>query len=151
MGKALALAETAALHDEIPVGAALYHPPTHTWISEAHNATTTSGPEVLQGTPLAHAELLAITLALKKHRQPFLSDCTLYVTLEPCPLCAAALSMVRLGTLVFGAYNPKGGAITHGPRLYESDALSYKPHVVEGVRAEEAGKLLKAYFQTKRG
>ncbi len=143
MKLALHQAKQSFIRDEVPVGAVLYHEPLDRVIFEGHNLTQTLG------TPLAHAEMLAIQEGLRTLQTPFLTDCTLYVTLEPCAFCAAGLILARMGRVVFGAYNPKGGALVHGPRLFDTSP-SFAPAYVGGVREDEAGQLLQTFFTQKR-
>ena len=131
--------------DEVPVGAVLVDQKTDKILHACHNRTKA------YQSPLAHAEIQALEIGMQQKGAPFLTDCTLYVTLEPCPLCAAALSFARIGQVVFGAFNPKGGAIVHGPRLFESPSLSYHPPVIGGVLETECAALLKRFFRQKRG
>ncbi|MGB0919123.1 MAG: nucleoside deaminase [Holosporaceae bacterium] len=144
MQQALTQARTAFDCDETPVGALLFDTKRQKIIATAHNKSQ-SGQN-----PLQHAEMLVIQKAITQNRAPYLEAHTLYVTLEPCCLCAAAMSMARVETLVFGAYNPKGGAVVHGPHLFENAALSFKPQVIGGVLEQEASKLLQAFFKQKR-
>jgi tRNA(adenine34) deaminase len=174
MQKALEEARNALKKGEIPVGATLVHTDSNTLIASAHNRTTP--PERLQQnkhtlsavdspntnvsplqttcpithTPLGHAEMLVILKGLQHTQSTFLTAYTLYVTLEPCAFCASAIALSRVGCVVFGAYNPKGGALTHGPRIIENRAFSYTPQVIEGVSGKTAEQLLKNYFSDKR-
>ncbi|TGW15214.1 nucleoside deaminase [bacterium NHP-B] len=143
MKRALHQAKQGLMRDEVPVGVVLYHEPLSRVIFEGHNLTQTLN------TPLAHAEMLAIQEGLRALKAPFLTDCTLYVTLEPCAFCAAGLILSRVGRVVFGAYNPKGGALVHGPHLFDTSP-SFAPSYVGGVREDEAGQLLQTFFQQKR-
>lgn len=144
MQQALAEARKAFDCDETPVGALLFDTKRQKTIAKAHNQSQRGQ------NPLQHAEMLVIQKALTHNKKPYLEAHTLYVTLEPCCLCAAALSMARVETLVFGAYNPKGGAVVHGPHLFENAALSFKPQVIGGVLEQEASNLLQAFFKQKR-
>ena len=139
MAHALHQARQAFENDEVPVGAVLIHK-IQGVIFEGHNLVEKTG------NPLDHAEMLAIRAGQKTLNLPFLEDCTLYVTLEPCLVCAAALIAVRLPNLVFGAYNPKGGAVVHGPAL-GGDRLPY----VGGVLEARCGDILQKFFTQKRG
>ncbi len=144
MQQALAEARKAFDCDETPVGALLFDTKRQKTIAKAHNQSQRGQ------NPLQHAEMLVLQKALTHNKEPYLEAHTLYVTLEPCCLCAAAISMARVETLVFGAYNPKGGAVVHGPHLFENAALSFKPQVIGGVLEQEASKLLQTFFKQKR-
>lgn len=144
-GMALALqqARMAAARGEVPVGAVLLDSKGAV-LAQAGNRV-----EELQD-PSAHAEMLVMREAVRQRQGHRLADCTLVVSLEPCPMCAAAMAHFRVGRLVFGAYDPKGGAVEHGPRLpYLAEAL-HRPNIVGGVREQEAAALLKSFFQTLR-
>src|SRR4051794_24972367 len=99
----------------------------------------------------AHAELLALRAAAAARGTPRLPDCDLVVTLEPCPMCAQAISLFRIRRLVFGAYDPKGGGVEHGARVFDAASCHHRPEVIGGVRESEAGALLKAFFAAQRG
>jgi cytosine deaminase len=99
----------------------------------------------------AHAELLAMRAAARLVGGPRLVGCTLVVTLEPCPMCAAAIGLFRVERLVFGAYDPKGGGVDHGPRVYDAPGCLHRPEVVGGVCETEAAALLVRFFETRRG
>ena len=143
MEQALIQARAAQSLDEVPIGGILYHLPSKENLFQGHNTTRATQ------NPLTHIEMLAIKHGLKKLGGPFLENCVLYVTLEPCAMCAAALSLARLDMLVFGAYNPKGGAVTHGARLFET-SHGFKPKVLGGVLEDASARLLKKFFQKKR-
>jgi tRNA(adenine34) deaminase len=100
--------------------------------------------------PTAHAEMLALRAAAAARGEPRLPDCDLVVTLEPCPLCAAAVSLFRVRRLVFGAYDPKGGGVEHGPRAFDAPGCLHRPEVVGGVCEQEAAVLLRGFFQARR-
>ena len=138
---ALALARKAAQKDEVPVGAVIV------WrgavIAKAYNLRET------KKNPLVHAEILAIAEAARKLKRWRLSGCTLYVTLEPCPMCAGAIVNARIDTVIFGAYDPKGGAFGSLYNLAEG-RLNHSPSVTGGIMAEESSNLLKQYFKGKR-
>lgn len=143
MDMALLQARLAAARGEVPVGAVLL---------DAHGAVLAQAGnrvEELQD-PSAHAEMLVMREAVRQRQGRRLADCTLVVSLEPCPMCAAAMAHFRVGRLVFGAYDPKGGAVEHGPRLpFRAEAL-HRPEIVGGVCEREAAGLLKRFFQTLR-
>ena len=99
----------------------------------------------------AHAEMLALRAAARRLGTPRLVGCDLVVTLEPCPMCAAALSHFRIRRLVFGAYDPKGGGVEHGLRVFEARGCLHRPEVVGGVRETECAALLRGFFTGLRG
>jgi tRNA(adenine34) deaminase len=94
----------------------------------------------------AHAELLAMRAAAAARGETRLPDCTLVVTLEPCPMCAAAASHFRIRRLVFGAYDPKGGGVEHGPRIFDATTCLHRPEVIGGVREQDCAALLREFF-----
>lgn len=143
MARALAEAEAAAARGEVPVGAVVTGP-DGTVLAAAGNRV-----EELND-PSAHAEILAIRAAAAKIGSPRLIDCDLHVTLEPCPMCAQAISFARIRRLVFGAYDPKGGGVEHGPRIYGQPTCHHAPEVVGGVEESRAGDLLRSFFQDRR-
>lgn len=143
MEMALKEAEEAALRGEVPVGAVLVGPSGEV-LTKAGNRT-----EEL-ADPTAHAEVLAIRQAAAMRRSPRLADCDLYVTLEPCAMCAAAISFARLRRVVFGAYDPKGGAVEHGPRFFSQPTCHHAPEVIGGVEETRCGKILKKFFEERR-
>jgi len=144
MDLAFAEAEAAATRGEVPVGAVLVDAETGRVLAAAGNRT-----EEL-ADPTAHAEVLAIRTAAAARGRPRLPDCDLYVTLEPCALCAAAISFARIRRLVFGAYDPKGGAVEHGPRFYGQKTCHHRPAVEGGVGAERSAEMLRAFFRARR-
>lgn len=141
---ALAEAEAAAARGEVPVGAVLVDAASGEVIARAGNRV-----EELQD-PTAHAEILALRAAAGARRQKWLEGCDLYVTLEPCPMCAAAISLARLRRLYFGAYDPKGGGVDHGARVFDQPTCHHRPEVYGGIRESAAGELLKAFFRDRR-
>lgn len=140
---ALTEARLAAQRGEVPVGAVLLDGQGNIL---ARDGNRTEG--LCDAT--AHAEMLVMRLAAELRGSPRLPDCTLVVTLEPCPMCAAAISAFRLRRVVFGAYDPKGGGIDHGPRLYEAPGSHHRPEVIGGVRETEAAALLRDFFSALR-
>jgi tRNA(Arg) A34 adenosine deaminase TadA len=100
--------------------------------------------------PTAHAEILALRAAAARLGSPRLPGCTLTVTLEPCPMCAQAASFFRVRRLVFGAYDPKGGGIDHGPRIFAATSCHHAPEVVGGVRETDCADLLRHFFAARR-
>ena len=141
MAEAIAQAKKAVKKDEVPVGAVIVR--DGRIIARAYNRRET------RRNPLAHAEILAIKQAARRLGGWRLSGCTLYVTLEPCPMCAGAIINARIDEVVFGAYDPKAGAFGSLYNLAEG-RLNHTPRVIGGVLAEEASGLLKSYFQGKR-
>jgi tRNA(adenine34) deaminase len=141
MRAAIEMAKKAAARDEVPVGAVIVH--KGRIISRAHNLRET------KRDPLAHAEILAIRKAAKKLRGWRLEGCTLYVTLEPCPMCAGAAVNSRIENVVFGAYDAKAGAFGTMYDLAEGK-LNHTPGVTGGVLKDECAALLKEYFSKKR-
>jgi tRNA(adenine34) deaminase len=142
---ALVAAQAAAEAGETPVGAVVVDPATGEVI-----ATGANGP-IGSHDPTAHAEIVALRAAAARLGNYRLTDLTLVVTLEPCAMCAGAISHARIGRLVFGAEDPKGGAVVHGPRFFEQPTCHWRPEVVGGVLAEESSALLKGFFRARRG
>ncbi|WP_109118475.1 nucleoside deaminase [Azospirillum sp. TSO22-1] len=145
MSLALAEAEAAAARGEVPVGAVLVDPATGAVLGRAGNRT-----EELKD-PTAHAEVLAIREACAALGEPRLPGLDLYVTLEPCALCAAAISFARLRRVYFGAYDPKGGGVEHGPRFYTQPTCHHAPDVYGGIDETRAADLLRGFFRERRG
>jgi tRNA(adenine34) deaminase len=143
MERALALARAAAERGEVPIGAVILGPDGAV-LAEAANRCEADGD------PTAHAELLAIRAAARKLGVPRLVDCDLYVTLEPCPMCAQAISFARLKRLHYGASDPKGGGVEHGPRIFEQPTCHHRPDVYPGIAEREAAELLRAFFKERR-
>jgi len=144
MQRALELAQQAADQDEVPIGAIIVDPQTEEIIAEAHNLSE-------HGTnACGHAELLVMQKACDKLGAKRLWNMDLYVTLEPCTMCAAAISFMRIKNLYFGAIDEKGGAVVSGIRFYEQATCHHKPEVHSGLCAEECGRLLKDFFKAKR-
>ena len=144
MGLALARAQAAAADGETPVGAVIVDPATDQVIAEAANAP------IAGHDPTAHAEIAAIRTAGAKLGNYRLTGMELYVTLEPCAMCAGAISHARLGRVIYAASDPKGGAVEHGPCFFEQPTCHWRPEVTGGVRAEEASKMLKDFFRARR-
>ena len=141
----LALAEAEAARDlgEVPIGAVVVGAGGEV-LARAGNRT------VALRDPTTHAELLAIRDACAKLGSERLVDCDLYVTLEPCAMCAAAISFARIRRLYFGAPDPKGGAVEHGPRFFEQPSCHHAPEVIGGVGDARAAALLKEFFAARR-
>jgi tRNA(adenine34) deaminase len=140
----LALKEAARAYDlnEVPVGALIVH--QNTIIAKGFNQM-----EKLQD-PTAHAEMIAITAAASHQQSRRLTGCTMYVTLEPCPMCAGAIVMARIPTLVFGAFDPKAGACGTLFNIVDEKRLNHRPHVISGVLDAECEAILKDFFKEKR-
>ena len=145
MDLALAEAEAAAARGEVPVGAVVVDPATGALLGRAGNRT-----EELND-PTAHAEVLAIRQACASLGEPRLPGLDLYVTLEPCALCAAAISFARLRRVYFGAYDPKGGAVEHGPRFFTQPTCHHAPDAYGGIDETRAAALLRGFFRERRG
>ena len=141
---ALKLAQAAAEAGEAPIGAVVVDPATGEVLGAAHNA-----PIGLHD-PTAHAEIRALRRAAEKTGNYRLTGMSLFVTLEPCAMCAGAISHARIGRVVFGADDPKGGALVHGPRLFEQPTIHWRPSVEGGVLAQESAALLRAFFRARR-
>lgn len=141
---ALEAAQAAAAAGETPVGAVIVDPASGEVIAIGANQPIGSHD------PTAHAEIVAIRAAAAKLGNYRLTDLTLYVTLEPCAMCAGAISHARIGRVVFGAEDPKGGAVVNGPRFFEQPTCHWRPKVEGGVLAQEAGDLLRAFFRARR-
>ena len=142
MRRALEQARLAALRGEAPVGAVVLSPDGAV-LAEAGN-------QVEAGDAAGHAELVAMRAAAAAAGSVRLAGCDLYVTLEPCPMCAAAASLFRVRKVVFGAYDPKGGGVEHGARVFAASSCLHRPEVVGGVREEEAAALLRDFFRALR-
>ena len=143
MALALAEAETARDLGEVPIGAVV--------VGAGGAVLAAAGNRALAlRDPTAHAELLAIREACAKLGSERLTDCDLYVTLEPCAMCAAAISFARIRRLYFGAPDPKGGAVEHGPRFYEQPTCHHAPEVIGGLSEARAASLLKDFFAARR-
>jgi tRNA(adenine34) deaminase len=143
MRRALAEAEAAAARGEVPVGAVLVDP-------EGHVAAAAGNRVEELADPTAHAEMLVIRAGAAKLGRPRLVGCDLYVTLEPCPMCAQAISFARLRRLYYGAADPKGGGIEHGPRIFASSSCHHAPEVYGGIGERRAAALLQGFFRARR-
>lgn len=136
-------AREAAERGEVPVGAVVLDGAGALLAVAANEVEATNDPS-------AHAEILAMRRAARLRRTTRLEDCTLVVTLEPCPMCAAAAVHFRLRRIIFGAYDPKGGGIDHGPRVIDHPGCLRRPEVIGGVRERENSLILKDFFQNLR-
>ncbi len=143
MDEALKEADKAYREDEVPIGAVIVDS-AGTIISRAHNHKEKAH------NPCGHAEILAITEACKKINNWRLIDCSIYVTLEPCPMCLSALVQTRIGHLYFGAYDTKGGALSLNYNFYKDQKLNHSFPVLGGLRHFECSKLLSRFFKEKR-
>ncbi len=142
MQQALAIAKTGTANGEVPIGAVIVH--NGQIIASAHNLTET------ENDPTAHAEMLCIREAAKKLGEPRLPECDLYVTLEPCPMCATAISFARIRKLIYGAYDPKGGGVEHGPKIFAHSTCHHRPEIIGGIDEAECGEILKTFFEKRR-
>jgi len=142
MDAALAEAEAAGGRGEVPVGAVIVHRGA---ILTAAGNRTRADRDVT-----AHAEILAIRRAAEKLGNERLAECDLYVTLEPCAMCAAAISFARIRRLYYGAADPKGGAVEHGVRFFHAETCHHTPEVYSGIGEASSSDLLKAFFQDRR-
>jgi tRNA(adenine34) deaminase len=144
MTLALAEAEAAGARGEVPVGAVLLGPDGAVLARDGNRVEARSDPT-------AHAELLVLRAAARTLGRPRLVNCDLYVTLEPCPMCAQAISFARIRRLYYGAADPKGGGVEHGPRIFASSSCHHAPEVYGGIGEHPAEVLLKAFFRARRG
>ena len=144
MSLALAEANLALKKGEIPVGALIVDPVKKVVLASSGNRV------IRDSDPTAHAEILVIREAAKIYGSSKLIGLDIYVTLEPCAMCASAISMSRLRKLVFGAYDPKTGAVDHGPKIFSQKTTHHKPEVIGGVREEESSEYLKVFFKLMR-
>ena len=143
MARALAEAEAAAKGGDVPVGAVL--------IDADGTVVAAAGNRVeADRDPTAHAEMVVLRAGAAKLGSNRLGECDLYVTLQPCAMCAAAIALGRLRRLYFGAYDPKGGAVEHGPRLFEQPTTHHRPQIYGGIEERRAGELLRAFFRARR-
>jgi tRNA(adenine34) deaminase len=142
MQRALDEARAASARGEVPVGCVIVR--NGEVVARAGNRT------LADKDPTAHAELIAIRAAAKALGSERLTDCDLHVTLEPCTMCAAAISFARVRRLYFGAADPKGGAVENGVRFFESPTCHHKPEVYGGIGESECAALLKDFFQARR-
>ncbi len=137
-------AEKALSQNEVPVGAVIVDVVSGKIIATAHNEM------VRRKDPTAHAELLAIQRACLITGKSRLEGFDIYVTLEPCPMCAQAISFARFRRLYFGAYDPKGGGVDHGAHIFNASSCHHVPEIIGGVEEKKCGHLLKEFFEKKR-
>lgn len=144
MRRALELAQSASENDEVPIGAVIVNPQTGEIIAEAANQGAHGGDVT------SHAEILAIRNACAELATPRLWEMEMYVTLEPCTMCAAAISFARIRKLYFGAADEKGGAVINGIKFYDSPTCHHRPQYEGGILADDCASLLRQFFQKKR-
>lgn len=145
MALALDEARQAERRGEIPVGAVLVDGESGAVLARAGNEVES------RADPSAHAEMLVIREAAARAGAPRLPHADLYVTLEPCPMCATAISFARLRRVYFGAYDPKGGGVEHGPRIYQQPTCHHAPEIYGGIQERDAAALLRNFFAARRG
>ena len=144
MGLAIELAQTAYENDEVPVGAVIVQRRNSEVLSAFSNQMRATKSSV------NHAEMLAIQKAMNILKNERLVGCDMYVSLEPCPMCAYAISIARLDRVFFAAEDTKSGGILNGPKIFESSSCHHKPEVFSGMMQEESKKLLQSFFKSKR-
>lgn len=144
MQAALELAQAAADMGEAPIGAILVDPETDEIVAQAHNQP------ISLNDPTGHAEILALRRGAEKRGNYRLTGLDLYVTLEPCAMCAGAISHARIRRVIYGATDPKGGAIGHGPRFFEQSTCHWRPETSGGLMADESAALLRGFFRARR-
>ena len=144
MDLAIAEAEAARDRGEVPVGAVVVDGRTGAVLSRAGNEVEATHD------PTAHAEMLAIRAAAKERGTARLANCDIYVTLEPCAMCAQAIAFARLRRLYFGAADPKGGGVEHGARIFQQPTCHHRPEVIGGVQETRAAELLRHFFEARR-
>lgn len=144
MALAFEEAEAAGARGEVPIGAVVVEAATGRVLARAGNEVEAAND------PTAHAELLALRRAGNALGAPRLVDCDLYVTLEPCPMCASAASFARIRRIYYGASDPKGGGVEHGARVFEQATCHHKPEVYAGFQERRASELLKTFFRARR-
>ena len=142
MEEALTLARQAAESGEVPVGAIV--------VKDGQIIGRGANRPLESHDPTAHAEIIALRQAAAALGNDRLTGCELWVTLEPCAMCARAIAHARIARLYYGADDPKGGAVTHGPRLFDQPTIHHRPEVYGGIAADEAAELLKAFFAARR-
>ena len=143
MKPALAEARAAFTRGEVPVGAV---------VTDAEGRVVAADGNRIErlADPTAHAEMLVLRTAAKNAGTPRLVDHDLWVTLEPCPMCAQAIAFARIRRLYYGASDPKGGGVEHGPRIFSQPTCHHRPEVISGVAETEAAELLRAFFRERR-
>ncbi|MEK9976990.1 MAG: nucleoside deaminase [Gammaproteobacteria bacterium] len=141
---ALNLAKISFIKDEVPVGAVIIKDETYELISWSYNQMRTNR------SSLDHAEMIALKDAMKRLQNERLTGCSMITTLEPCPMCAQAISYARLNNIIFSAEDTKSGGILNGPKIFESSSCHHKPDVIRLNDGEKSKKLLQKFFQSKR-
>ncbi|MEK9793664.1 MAG: nucleoside deaminase [Gammaproteobacteria bacterium] len=141
---ALNLAKISFIKDEVPVGAVIIKDETYELISWSYNQMRTNR------SSLDHAEMIALKDAMKRLQNERLTGCSMITTLEPCPMCAQAISYARLNNIIFSAEDTKSGGILNGPKIFESSSCHHKPDVIRLNDGEKSRKLLQKFFQSKR-
>jgi tRNA(adenine34) deaminase len=144
MTQAIAQAQAAMAEGEVPIGCVIVHEPTGKIIGRGHNRREN------EEDPTAHAEIIALRAAAKELGTWRLLDCTLYVTLEPCPMCAGAIVQARMPKLVYGCNDPKAGAVRTLYRICDDDRLNHRVEIVEGIQADACAELLREFFRQQR-
>src|SRR5687767_11777078 len=144
MREAIAEARRALAKDEVPIGCVIVHDPTEKIVGRGHNVRET------EQDPTGHAELVAMRQAAQALGHWRLLECTMYVTLEPCPMCAGGIVNARLPRLVYGCDDPKAGAVRTLYRLCDDGRLNHRVAVTSGVLAEECAELLRSFFRSQR-
>jgi tRNA(adenine34) deaminase len=144
MQEAIRQAKKALLVNEVPVGAIIVNRSNNQIIAKAFNLA------ISKNDPTAHAEILVIRKACKKLKTTRLVDCDVYVTLEPCPMCAQAISFARIKNLYFGAADPKGGGVISGPRIFSASSCHHKAEIYENILEQECSVILKNFFKNLR-
>ena len=144
MGLAIELAQTAFENNEVPVGAVVVQNRNSEILAAFSNQMRATG------SSLAHAEMLALQKAMEILKNERLVGCDMYVSLEPCPMCAQAISFARIDTLYYAADDQKSGGVLSGPKIFESTSCHHKPKVVSGMVQEESSDLLKQFFRLRR-
>lgn len=134
----------AQVSGEVPIGAVIVERSSGQIISSGYNQVETAK------NPIKHAEIIAIEMACKELKSKNLSECDLYVTLEPCGMCSAAISHARIGRLFYGAADPKQGSVEYGARFFTQDTCMHRPEVYEGIMADESKELIKVFFENLR-
>jgi tRNA(adenine34) deaminase len=142
MDQALFLAKAAAASGEVPVGAIV--------VKDGQIIGRGANRPLKDHDPTAHAEIIALRAAALALGTDRLTGCDLWVTLEPCAMCAGAIAHARIARLYYGASDPKGGAVEHGPRLFEQSTVHHRPEVYSGIAADESAALLRAFFEARR-
>jgi tRNA(adenine34) deaminase len=143
MARALGEAAAAGAAGEVPVGAVL--------VDAAGSVIAAAGNRVARdGDPTAHAEMLVLRRGAARLGVKRLDGCDLYVSLEPCPMCAAAIALAHIRRLYFAAYDPKGGGVEHGPRIFAQPSCHHRPEIYGGIAERAAADLLRRFFQKRR-